>query len=441
MTEVPDKQTEGSGTRGRGRGRERGGASRREAEPAARPSRAVGRGRAAQPAPAALTSSGAPLVVLPGEKLSRVATGDVPAAVASGGDEDVAAGGAIAALTGDSDLGDEGAERRRRRRRGGRGRGRGRGRGEATDGQEPRIVAEAAPPDPETAEEFVEAPRGPRPTPFGSVWDSQLGVPTQVPATTPLTPLAPIGDDDDFAEPEIPEYLIAERRNRGRTGGGPGGGPGRGPRGNRAGYAAAVDRERYGRGGGGGINRYPDVSGRERPRDTGFQRQDRPARPPRPAGPRGGGAGGGGGEWSEVPPELEAMLRAQLSTRPKSGPAVAPPARRVAESPVTEAPASGAAEAAAPKRRTARRASPGAGDTPEVAGQAGAETAAPKRTAARRTGATASTSASGGAAGAPKAAPKRRTTVRKPAAKATPAGASPKPRTTRRKASTDTSTT
>ncbi len=451
MTEVPDKQTEGTGTRGRGRGRERSGASRRETEPAARGSRATGAAsrRSAQPAPAALTSSGAPLVVLPGEKLSRVATGDAPAAIASGGDEDVAAGGAVAALTGGSDIGDEGAERRRRRRRGGRGRGRGRGRDEASDGQEPRSVAEAAAPDLESAEEFVEAPRGPRPTPFGSVWDSQLGVPTPAPATTPLPPLAPIGDDDDFAEPEIPEYLIAERRNRGRTGGGPGGGPGRGgPRGGRAGYAAAVDRERYGRGGGGGINRYPDVSGRERPRDAGFQRPDRTPRPPRAAGPRGGGGGGSGsaagGEWSEVPPELEAMLRAQLQTRPKSGPAVEQPARRVTESPVSEAPASGQAEApasgpadaAVPRRRTTRRASPGAGAAPELADQATSETATPKRTT-RRTGAAASTRDAEGA----KAAPKRRAAVRKPAAKAGPSGDSPKPRATRRKASPDTSTT
>jgi uncharacterized LabA/DUF88 family protein len=428
MTEVPDKQTEGTGTRGRGRGRERG--RTRDAEPAARAPRAAAGRRSSTPA--AVTSSGAPLVVLPGEKLSRIGTGDVPAAVGTAPEEEVAAGGAVAAFAGGPDVGDEGAERRRRRRRGGRGRGRGRGRGEAVDGQEPRSVAEAAPPGVETPEEF-EAPRGPRPTPFGSVWDSQLGVPTPAASSLPLTPLAPIGDDD-FDEPEIPEYLIAERRNRGRTGGGPGGGPGRGgPRGNRAGYAAAVDRERYGRGGGGGgINRYPDVSGRERPRDTGFQRQDRVERPPRPAGPRGGGGGGGGGgEWSEVPPELEAMLRAQLSTRPKSGPAASSPARQVAESALTEAPTGGPAEPAAPKRRTARRPSPGADAAGEVGGEAGTETAAPKpKAAARRPAA--------------KAAPKRRTTASKPAAKAASAddaaGDSPRPRA-RRKSSTETSTT
>ena len=120
--------------------------------------------------------------------------------------------------------------------------------------------------------ELEAAPRGPRPTPFGSVWDSQIGTPSSTPAG-----LSPLGDDDDLDEPEIPEYLIAEQR-RGQQGRG-GGRPGRGggARGEGAGYAAAIDRERYGRGGGsGGINRYPDVSERERT-------------------VRGGG--GGGGRW------------------------------------------------------------------------------------------------------------------------------------------------
>jgi uncharacterized LabA/DUF88 family protein len=453
MTEVPDKQTEGTGGRGRGRGRER--TRTREGEPAARASRAAPR-RAAEPVAAALTSSGAPLVVLPGEKLSRIAASDVPAAVASGGDEEAVDGGAVAALTGGvtalnggGDPGDEG-EHRRRRRRGGRGRGRGRGRGEAGDVLEPRPVAEAAPPDAEP-EEFVEEPRrGPRPTPFGSVWDSQLGVPTQAPPSTPLRPLAPLGDDDDFAEPEIPEYLIAER-NRGRSGGGPGGGQGRGgPRGGRAGYAAAVDRERYGRGGGGGgINRYPDTSGRDRPRDTSYPRPERPDRSPRPAGPRGGGGGGsgrtggggGGGEWSEVPPELEAMLRAQLSARPK-GEAAGAPARPAPERLVTATSESESAEAAAPRTRAPRRASPVAKAGAEASVEAGAETAAPKPRATRRTG----TAASKDAAGAAKAGPKPRATGRKPTAKAasadsaagdSPAGDTPKPRATRRKASTE----
>jgi uncharacterized LabA/DUF88 family protein len=444
MTEVPDKQTEGTGGRGRGRGRERG-APRREAEPAARASRAAPRGRVAQPAALAPIPSGGGLVALPGEKLSRVASGEIPAAIAPLGDEDIAAGGAVAALAGGGggDMADETGEHRRRRRRGGRGRGRGRGRGEAGEPLEPRNVAEAGPPDAEP-EEFVEAPRGPRPTPFGSVWDSQLGVPTSASSTAPLRPLAPIGDDDDFEEPEIPEYLIAER-NRGRSGGGQGGGQGRGPRGGRAGYAAAVERERYGRGSSSGINRYPDVSGRERPpRDVGFQRQQRPDRPPRPSGPRPGG-GGGGDPWSEVPPEVEAMLRAQLSARPKGEGAVGSPSGRVAPSPVTDAPAGGPAtsdrsEDAPPTRAGGRRPSAAAKAAADVAGEAGADASSPKRRAPRRTAAAASD-----ADATTREAPKRKTAARKPAAKAgsagDSAGATPKPRATRRKASTDTSTT
>ncbi len=76
-------------------------------------------------------------------------------------------------------------------------------------------------------------------------------------------------DDEDFDEPEIPEYLIAEQR---RGAAGRGGGGGGGARGGRAAYQSAISRERYGRGGGGGINRYPDVSGRT---PAAGQRQDR----------------------------------------------------------------------------------------------------------------------------------------------------------------------
>ena len=187
---------------------------------------------------------------------------------------------------------------RRRRRRGGRGRGRGRGRDETADApvnaDRPAASASAASApsaasgpardleeDLDDIEEEPQAPRGPRTTPFGSVWDSQLGT-TAAPSSANLTPLS--DDDEDFDEPEIPEYLIAEQR-RGARGGnarGPQGGRG-GPRGGRAAYQSAVERERYGRGGGGGgINRYPDVSGRtrrERRTDPRATRRPR-ARPP-----------------------------------------------------------------------------------------------------------------------------------------------------------------
>jgi hypothetical protein len=167
-------------------------------------------------------------------------------------------------------------------------------------------------------EEIVPARRAPKTTPFGSVWDSQIGTPTAPAAAS----LGPIGDDEDFDEPEIPEYLIAEQRR----GANRGGGGGRGARGGRSAYQSAMDRERYGSGGGGGggggggarggsrgINRYPDVSGRTRPvgparEERGYGRQERDAVPPPPRG--------SSEPWSDVPPELEALLRAQVAQKP-----------------------------------------------------------------------------------------------------------------------------
>ena len=88
MTEVPDKQSEGTGARG-GRGRGRGRSRVAEVEPVAAAPRSRSRSRVAAPAGetvAALTSDGTPLVVLPGEKLSRVAP--VAPLMAVGGDDD-----------------------------------------------------------------------------------------------------------------------------------------------------------------------------------------------------------------------------------------------------------------------------------------------------------------------------------------------------------------
>ena len=164
----------------------------------------------------------------------------------------------------------------------------------------------------EDADEDLEvaAPRGPRTNPFGSVWDSQIGTP----ASAAGAPRAPLVDEEDFEEPEIPEYLIAEQRRSGNRGGAPG--RGGGARGGRSAYQSAMERERYGRGsgGGGGINRYPDVSGRTRRRapprdDRNYSRgNDRPA--PAPAGRS------SNEPWSDVPPELEALLRAQVAQKP-----------------------------------------------------------------------------------------------------------------------------
>ena len=451
MTEVPDKQTEGTGA-GRGRGgRGRGRGRPGEAEPVAARGRAATNGTHD-------AAAGPGLTALPGEKLSKVAP--VAGPVGEPAEE-----GAAAPIDAEDDSGLDADGRRRRRRRGGRGRGRGRGR-ELEPGVEP--AAGAVPPaslpdaidgeadEEEDEVEIAAAPRAPRTTPFGSVWDSQLGVPSAKP-----TSIRPAADDEDFDEPEIPEYLIAEQR-RGQGGRGGGGQPGRGgPRGGRAGYNAAVDRERYGRGGGGGINRYPDVSGREpsgggsrgRPSGPGPGRQDRPPRQDRfdrpdrgdrPAGPR------SSEPWSEVPEELEAMLRAQLAQSPKAS----PPAASRREAAPSDAPTSTASTEApssaepATKGRTTRRKSATSVPAADGSGSSEAAEAAPKRRAAPRR--KAESAATGDAADAT-AAPKRRTTRAKaPAAGAAEASDSaatdgaetgadapaPKRRTTRKKAET-----
>ena len=368
MTEVPDKLTEGTGSGRGGRSRSRG--RFRDEEPAA----AGARGRRDRGAPAAAATparaeAAGTVVALPGERLARAAGGLTEADLAAAevftmDDLEEPTGGAVAAAgepagsVESREVGEDG-EPRRRRRRGGRGRGRGRGRAEdALGGQEDQPgqqeVAQPAPRGraPESPrpirpedEEMPAARRAPRSTPFGSVWDSQLGTPV-TPAAASLPPLP---DDEDFDEPEIPEYLIAEQRRGANRGGGGRGGP----RGGRSAYQSAMDRERYGRGGGGGINRYPDVSARTRapePRreDRGYSRPDRTPPPPRTSNE----------PWSDVPPELEAMLRAQVAQKPVSRPVPRPedtpvPGAEVAE---TAAPATSARAVRKPSTRPTRAA-------------------------------------------------------------------------------------
>jgi uncharacterized LabA/DUF88 family protein len=456
MTEVPDKQTEGTGAgRGRGgRGRGRGRGAEDESPTTA--SRGRGRGRGRETVAASSNGSEAGLRALPGERLSK--------SVGSLTEADLAAAEVFTlddAVDGEGDTGrepgDDGEERaedaeggRRRRRRGGRGRGRGRGRteeGATAEAERPTVARPATDRDEEDEDEIEVAPRGPRPTPFGSVWDSQLGTPAASTAN-----LGPIADDEDFDEPEIPEYLIAEQR-RGRNAGGGGGGRGGrggrggGPRGGRSAYQSAIERERYGRGGRtGGIDRYPDVSGRTgagRSDDRSYGR-DRDERRrddrPRESAPRSSSE-----PWSEVPPELEAMLRAQVGAKPESAEAApAPDAGAVTESAETKA---------APKRRTTRKpaaAKAATADEGTAAADAAtdAEPAAPKRRTTRKSAATAAADADAPAAeAATDAAPKRRTTRKPAASKAaatgeaesgTDAGAedapAPKRRTTRKAA-------
>ena len=202
MTEVPDKQSEGTGERSRGRGRTR------RTPTAAGTGTTRSRGRAA----AASDAAEAPIVVLPGEKLSRVAAvaaepaaSDLDEGVAGEGEADVASVGERGS---DEAAAEEG--RRRRRRRGGRGRGRGRGREEGQFGDEgvaaPGRVAAVG----EDADELEDEAPSPARRPasaFGSVWDSQIGIGPSL--SSPV-----VAGDEDFEEPAVPEYLIAERRQR-----------------------------------------------------------------------------------------------------------------------------------------------------------------------------------------------------------------------------------
>ncbi|MFI5293100.1 MAG: NYN domain-containing protein, partial [Candidatus Limnocylindrales bacterium] len=205
MTEVPDKE---SGVTPRQRRRD--GDDRPER--AERPSRR--RGSQAAPVASMERVAGSALVALPGEKLSR---GGGPAEMPEQGasDHDTAL-----------DEGDEpGSEdgRRRRRRRGGRGRGRG-GRGpEETEVIGVSEQGEARPAEPEPqpeaeANEFPdEVPTLPQHSGFGSVWDRQIGPPPERrPGTSARPPQEASLVDDLESEPDVPEYLLAEKRQHDR---------------------------------------------------------------------------------------------------------------------------------------------------------------------------------------------------------------------------------
>ena len=367
MTEVPDKQSEGSTERNR-RGRSR----RSTVATTTTSTGSRGRGRAA-----ASAAEGA-LVALPGEKLSRAASAPEP----EDGDLDEAVAeldGADAMDTEPTENGGPEDGRRRRRRRGGRGRGRGRGREEGPDGDaEDRVAAVGA-----AQGDEEEAPPPPTRRPasaFGSVWDSQIGIAAHGSAGAPV-----VDDDEDLEEPAVPEYLLAERRQRDGGRGGNRGGRGRG-----GAYAAALDRERFGGGRGSTPSRFGEPPprregaygrpGGDRDRDRSdrqpFRQAQRPA--PRPSGDE---------PWSEVPPEIEAMLRAQLGSRPAPArPAALPPG----QDPEAAAPESVAATSG--RSGSARRPSPrgrrSGADVETAAAESGADAApvtAEAKPAARRT--------------------------------------------------------
>ena len=349
MTEVPDKETEGAARRRR------------------TPRRVPERGReAAVIAPVTDLAGVADadvlpgsIIVLPGERLSKVAPGDEEieerdTSERDTADQDVALGEAPGTGAADGEMETDAEGRRRRRRRGGRGRGRGRREeGQPAEGgpaaagspvtalEHPVMIQSAGVPVLAEAsemsdddEEFLdEVPVAiPQHSTFGSVWDTQLGVPSAPMTATPLTE-----DEEDLDEPEIPEYLLAERRqqqqqrNRGGRGGG---GVNRSGRGGGS-YRTALDRERFGRsgvssfGGGGAaagnmgsnMSRPPD---RQRGRDQRPQAPNRQGRPPlREAAPQQAPRPPQQADrppqeaepWSEVPAEVQALLRAELARR------------------------------------------------------------------------------------------------------------------------------
>ena len=405
MTEVPDKITEGRGGRGRGgRGRGRTGRSEGIEEAvvvAPRAERPAGRVLASRPAP----RSGGRLVALPGEKLSRATGSDEGAPVDEELLDDTLAAEVLAGEIAAGEIADieaaEGGENadstgRRRRRRGGRGRGHGRSGeslGEAGEGEAGEAPAGEAPASEAHAGEAIageaiasegdaSAPRPVRPNQFGSVWDSQIGMVGRPARTERAAPVS--SDEDDFAEPEIPEYLLAERHRGGNAARGGRSGGGGGNRGVRSAYASAVERERFGRSSStsssSSASRYSEPARQSQPQPQ-RRRDERPQRQSGPVPQRGGGLPRGGGRdssepWSEVPPELEELLRAQLSTklsRPSAARSEAPAGASPANAaPVSEAP-SDTKSGEAPVAKTR---STGRGSRKPVAAVSGADAGA-----------------------------------------------------------------
>ena len=434
MTAVPEKETDNGVRRRRGEGRrtdrpergERGDRGDRVDRPATRGPRPV---VVAGDAPVA---TGGTIIALPGERLSRVAPGDFAEQVEgeveefaqvieieSDVDVDVDAEGEVEGDVGAAPVDGadaDGEARRRRRRRGGRGRGRGR-RGEGEQTGEVGEAAQGEPRPPLTIapgrgpvdvvdsadlieDEYLEEEVAtlPQHSTFGSVWESQISV-----ASGPVS-AAPIDDQDGYDdEPEIPEYLLAERRQQGRNRGGSNQRPGnRGGSGGRnapsAGYRSAVDRERYGRAGapstgGFGGNAAGNNAGRgDRQPDRnrtgqGGQggRGPAPARQPRPVNAeprerfeRADRPAPSAEPWSEVPADVQEMLRAELARRQPAG---RPQPVRQAAAPALTEPSTGRSRRA--PRATAAEVAPAAEVTQAPAAEVEAPAKAPAKAPAR----------------------------------------------------------
>ncbi len=336
MTEVPDKLTEGTGRgRGRGTGRGRGRTGDAEREPvaatAARTTRGGTRTRRAEPAVEVVPAPGAGvgLIALPGEKLSKAALARLEAAAPAAPvaiDE-----GELGETEGpvDERVEHDGDGPRRRRRRGGRGRGRGRGRAEGGELEVAPTGVDTAP----IADAGVAADR--RAEADEIVVDSPAG-----PATGSLRVrlgLADRPDPDAFGrihpvrhrggrragDPRVPHRRAAPGQ-RGRSHRRPPGWPWRTWRRlQRRRSSASATAVAAVAAGSTAIRTCPagavaaaivaeaDASHGVTigPRSRGRPERERPA------------AGRSDEPWSEVPPELEAMLRAQLATRTDGRPA------------------------------------------------------------------------------------------------------------------------
>jgi hypothetical protein len=195
----------------------------------------------------------------------------------------------------------------------------------------------------------------------------------------------------------------------------------------RSAYASAVDRERYGSRG--TSSRYPEPARQSQSQSQSQpprRRDDRPVRQPLPQQRRGVVSPRPSGRdssepWSEVPPELEELLRAQLSNK-LSRPAHSEtaPAAETATSEAVQAPVEKAKPASRSRRKPAE-AIGGAAESaaPSEAVEAPVEKAKPA-SRSRRKPVEAAGDASGDVSGveAAPAAPKKRAPARKRSAAA-----------------------
>ena len=204
----------------------------------------------------------------------------------------------LAAESTDEAAGEEGTGRRRRRRRGGRGRGRG-GRGaESADEQRQRGPAQTTTPSPHQHSRTRSRPCRSIPASARCGTARSVSPPTRAPAAS----AGSVPEDEEFEdEPEVPEYLLSEKK-QGRGRGGRGGRSGRSGR--SGGYRSAIDRERYGSGG----SSYARGSSRGKGRSASTPRASAQSMEPIEQTP-------GGDPWSEVPPEVQELLMAEVARR------------------------------------------------------------------------------------------------------------------------------